>query len=361
MTHELPLKAFWTSKSAAFKEEKGWEVAASIGDTTAEYWSVRKNAGLIDMSALAKIKVSGADRVNFLHNILTNDIKNLNPGDGCYAALLSATGKLLADMHVYLFPDHILLLSEIGREKEIISLLEKYIIVDDVQLEDVTDSYVLLSLQGPRAIEILTPLTSVPITKLNPSQHLEFEFGGTKGMLARESSSGEMGFDLWLPRETAQALMEKILDMGKNVNLQPVGFEASEILRIEAGIFRYGIEMDEELTLPETGLEKMAASETKGCYPGQEVVARTETYGGPNRKLTGLVFEKGPLPTKGDKIYSGDEEIGEIRSACLSPKLEKGIAIGLLKKGFFDPEVEITIKGTERFIQAKIATLPFSF
>jgi aminomethyltransferase len=356
---ELPLKTLWQSLGASFKIEGDWETVSLFKDDLEEYRAVREAVGLIDDSARGKIRVTGKDRTAWLHNILTNDIKSLRVGDGCYAALLSATGKVLADMNVYIFAHSILLEMEIGLEKKLAELMNKYMIQEDVKLEDVTEHYALLSLQGPRSEPLAQALFPGPFPELFDRQHADFHKEEFEVTLICNSRTGEKGYQLLIPRDGARKLTDRALTIGKQYGLKPVGSRASEILRMEAGILRYGVDMDETMTLPETGLVEVTASETKGCYPGQEVVARTMTYGGLNRKITGLIFEKEFLPQEGDRIYGDEKEIGCITSACISPRLGKGIAIGMVAKGFFETPREVKIKAREGMIPALTSALPF--
>ncbi len=368
-TRPLPLKKLWESLGATFKTEKDWEIVSTFKEFLYEYTAVRKGVGLMDDSARGKIKVTGKDRISFLHHILTNDIESLGLGSGSYAALLSGTGKILAEMNVYVFPNHVLLDTEMGFEKKIIETIHKFIVQEDVKLADATDQYALLSIQGPRSESLAQAVFPGPFPELAEYHHANCNFGEVQATLIRRTRTGEKGYQLLIPKKAAHEVAERVLVVGKLYGLRPVGFGASEILRIEAGILRYGVDMDENLTLPETGLEDIAASETKGCYPGQEVVARIKTYGGLQKKMTGVAFEKGNLPSGGDKIYSrqatpsggaaSETEIGRITSACISPLLEKGIAIGIINKGFFEKPTEVKIKTSQNEILAWTTPLPF--
>lgn len=277
----------------------------------AEYRAAREGAAWIDLSSRGKIEVTGADRVLFLHNILTNDIKNLKMDGFCPAALLSSTAKVLALMTVWKFEDKILLDTEPGLEEKLIPLLEKFIITEDVQLRKTNAEYGHVQITGPKA----------------ENRHKI------------------------VPLKEKAALIERILGTGA-VRISP---ETAEILRIEEGTLRYGVDVTEEVSLPETGLDDTYASETKGCYPGQEVVARTKTYKGLQRKIVGLV---GDDMKAGNKIYSGEKEIGRITSACVSPAFG-GIALGYVTKGFFDNPCEVEIKTGAKSFKAKTAALPF--
>ena len=356
---KVPLAAFWANLGGTLKKEKDWEIPSLFKDFSSECETVRKDVGFLDFSFRGKIEVTGKDRVSFLHNLLTNDIKNLGLGDGCYAALLNAQGRVLADMNVYVFANAILLETEGGLEKKLLQHLEKLHVNEEVEFKDVTFDWVLLSLQGPKAGALVSALIPGPTIIVKEFHNTNLTILDTPITVICRSITGESGFHFLVPREKAEPFAKRILEVGRVYGIKPVGSNAFEILRIEAGIPRYGIDMDENTLLPETGLETTAVSETKGCYPGQEVVARIKTYGGLNRRLSGLIFEKEGLPRPGDKILKGKEEIGQVTSACHSFTLKKGIALAYIKKGHFDKNDEVSINSSSRPITATIVSLSF--
>lgn len=271
------------------------------------YKALKETAGLLNLTGRGKIEVSGNDRVQFLHNILTQDIKNLKPGQSAYAALLSAPGKILADMNVFVFENNLVLDTEPGIEKKLLELLDKFLITEDVTLKDVTAQTAHLALEGPQA----RPFTGKEC----------FSFPMMRGM------TGKTAFHCLSP------------DAARKPDAVQVNMEILETARIEWGWLRYGIDMDESVSLPETGLDALAASETKGCYPGQEVVARTNTYKGWQKKLVRLILEGKALPKSGERILSAEgKDIGWITSACFSPQRGKNIALAYAAKGFFEAE-----------------------
>jgi len=359
MTRELPLNPIWESIGAQFRSEKDWRTPLRFAGLNKEYTAVRKGVGLMDFSFRGKIQATGNDRISFLHSILTNDIKNLESGGGCYAALLSAKGRVLMDMNVHVFSGSVLLDVEIGMEKKALELLDKHLIAEDITLQDVTDQYAMISIQGPRSEKLAKALFADSLHAIPESWHLNLKVGDTDAALINLSHTGEKGYDILIAKDRASKITEQVLQMGKNDGIVPVGSEASEILRIEAGILRYGIDMDDTVTLSETGLDAVAASETKGCYPGQEVVARTKTYEGLNKKMMGLLMAGESVPNSGDKICSGDQEIGRVTSACYSPHMDKGIALGYLRKGFYDPSTKVKIIFGISGISAIPHPLPF--
>lgn len=359
MIRDLPLNPLWETLGATLKVEQDWRIPSIFKDFQTEYTAVRKGVGLIDQSYRGKIEVTGKDRASFLHRMLSNDIQSLGLGDGCYAALLTASGKILMDMNVLVFANCIRLGVDMGMERRLISHLNKYLINEEVQLRDITEDYALLALQGPRSEALAHALFPGPFPELSKRQHGNFHMGDAEVTVVRISRTGEWGYHLVVEKEKAMKVAERVMVVGKLYGLRPVGHSASEILRIEAGVLRYGIDVNEDISLPETGLENLAASENKGCYPGQEVVARTKTYGGLQRKMTGFIFEKGPLPGSGSKVLKEGKELGWITSACFSPALGKGIALGYAMKDLFGSPQEVKIQTAQAEISAHTTDLPF--
>ncbi len=227
---------------------------------------------LTDQSHRGKIKVTGNDRIDFLNRILTNDIKAVPVGQSCRALFLSAQGKCLADFRIFPFSDFLLLDTEPDLAEPSLTLLDKFIITEDVQLEDMTHGYVYLTLDG------LTALSRA----LSPTlREREKEKALLTLMPPHASLSGKEVRALFIPVEGAEKTVDALLQEG----LSPCGHDALERQRLENKTPRFKKDFDETWFLNETGLEETAASETKGCYPGQEVVARLKTYGGVKRRL----------------------------------------------------------------------------
>ncbi len=278
-----------------------------------QYHSLKHIAGLLDLSGRGKIEVAGKDRVEFLNNILTQDIKSLKPGQCAYSALLTATGKVIADMNVFVFEDNITLDTEPSVEKKLFQSLEKFLITEDVMLRDITSETMHLAIEGPKAAMFITNI-GVPV------------FTMPRGM------TGKIAFHILAARGEGEILKAELQKRGAEL----ISAEVQETARIEAGWLRYGVDMDENVTLSETGLDDIAASETKGCYPGQEVVARTKTYKGLQRKMVRVRLTGNELPKTGEKILSAEgKEIERITSACFSPEDGKTIALGYASKGNF--------------------------
>jgi glycine cleavage system T protein len=330
----------------------GANVPARFGDPRAEYQAVRSASGLFDFCFRSKFTLTGEHRARFLHRIISNDVKNLAAGQGTYATLLSAQGRILADFYVYADPDRLWIDTDADLASKAISGLRRYVIGDRVEIQPSALSAV--SLQGPESRRTLESLLGTPLAAMQDEMnHLVTEFDGRPARVVRRSSTGEEGYEVWLEPESLPRLWTRALEAGA----APCGAEALESLRIEAGIPRYGPDFGED-TLPlEAGLVN-ALSFSKGCYIGQEIVERARSRGHVNWKLMGLVFPPdAAVPAPGEKLRGGaGNEIGEITSACWSPGLERPVALGYVRREVSESGSRLTsVAGAT----AEVAALPF--
>ena len=328
----LPLHELHAALGATFTTVHGAEVVADYGDATAEHAALRDTLGVLDLSHRSRLCLMGADRVKFLHGQVTNDVQRLRTGEGCYAALVNAKGKMHSDLHIYRLADELLLDFEPGYTAAVAQRLEKYIITDDVQWLDAAPHYGLLSVQGPRAAETVSALG---LDWKLPEQPLAFTTldDATLGRLylmhrAGDCKSPARGFDLFIPTASLGAGFAKLLAAAQSLGGRACGWHASEAARIESGIPRFGHDMDETNLPPEAGIESRAVSYSKGCYIGQEVIARIRTYGQVAKTLRSLRLpaDLPRLPARGDKLFVGDKEVGHLTSVI------PGHALGYVRK-----------------------------
>ena len=356
----LSLHEFHAELNAQFTSINGFEVVAHFGDALAEHAALRSAAGVLDLSFRSRLCLTGADRVTFLHGQVTNDVKSLKFGEGCYAALISAKGKMDSDLNIYALADELLLDFEPGLTAAITPRIEKYIVAADVQIVDAAPHYGLLSAQGPQAGAAVTALgLDLPL----PTKALGFSTvtDATLGQiyLMNHSRVGTAGFDLFVPIDSLAAVADKLIAAAKQVGGRACGWEALEIARIEAGIPRFGLEMDATNLPPEAGIDARAVSYAKGCYIGQEVLARIRTYGQVAKSLRGLRLADGlkSLPQKGDKVFEGEKEIGYVSSAIYSPTLKSNLALAYLRRELKSDTVTLRSVGGES--PAQVVALPF--
>jgi len=324
-----PLLEKLNPAEAQLIDHNGWEVPSSFNSAEAEYWALKKGAGLMDLSHRTRILVLGKDAPRFLHGMVTNDVKGLTPGQGNHAFLLNVQGHILADLRIFrLEPEVFLLDSEPQSSQIITDTLDRHIIADVVELEDKRGELACIALDGPRARETLGQAG----LKLPAMTLLEYFYSEElAARIARVSLSGRDGVWIMATPDRAAELWRKILDASSNTGVRPVGFEALEICRIEAGIPRYGIDITEKNLPQETG-QMDAISFTKGCYIGQEVVERIRSRGHVNRKLMRLVFDGKETVPSDIPVFSEGQDVGTMCSSAYSFGLGKSIGLGYLRK-----------------------------
>ena len=324
-----------------------------------DYEAVRNRAGFFDLSAYGVVEVRGADRAAFLHNLLTQDIKSLEPGSGAEAALVTPSAKLIADLVVLADADAHWLILQQARIDAVLQTLDRYLITEDVQLSDRRQADRIIAIQGPASGEFLTSACSLTPPGPQPLAHAAAKMGAMAVRVVNAGAIGGTGLLLIVPFDQVGPTLSRLEHDGSRDGVLPVRVQAWEILRIEAGRPWFGVDMDEDTLLPETGLQARAVSYSKGCYVGQEIIARVHTYGQVSRKLLGIQLDGRTVPQPRDPIVAGGQEAGAITSGCFSPRLDRAIALGWVKRPHFEAGTRVTVKrGTEEFA-AQLITPPF--
>jgi len=332
------LQVFHQTRGGQPTTVNGQPFIADYGDVAAEYIALTQTAGLLDLSSRSRLCLIGADRARFLHGQVTNDVKKLRPGQGCYAAVTTAKGKLESDLNIYSLAEELLLDFEPGLTAKLTARLEKYLVADDVQIVDAAPHYGLLSLQGPRADAVLTAtglFASLPALPAAPTEivHLPHpELGDI--YLANQPRLGTTGYDLFIPCPALPQVAEILAAALPTHGGRPAGWTAFEAARIAAGIPRYGADMDENYLPLECGLEQRAIVYTKGCYIGQEVINRIHSFGRVTRELRRLRLPDllPNLPAPGEKIQFNGKDIGHLTSVTRIPGQETILALGYLRQ-----------------------------
>jgi glycine cleavage system T protein len=348
-----PLADYHVAQGATLGEYHGAVVPARFSGPREEHTAVRQAAGLFDFSFRAKFAMTGEHRVRFLQGMVTNDVKSLAPGHGAYAALLNAQGHILADLRIYCAEDRFLIDTDADLRDKARQSLQRYIIADRVALEPLP--LFALAFQGPRARPLLEKTLHIDLPALEEFDHFASNFAGFPVRVVSASSTGEEGYEVWVGEKGLAGVWGAACGQAPTYDMLPCGTEALESLRIEAGIPRYGAELAEDTLLLEAGLLN-AVSFTKGCYLGQEIVERARSRGHVNWKLVGLTVESAQAPAPGEKLVSGEKEIGEVTSACVSPTLAETIALAYVRREVAEPGTALTLaSGTP----ARVVALPF--
>jgi len=357
------LHEFHHGLRARFAELNGAEIVSDYGDWLAEHAALCETAGVIDLSFRSRICLAGADRVRFLHGQVTNDVKKLRAGEGCYSAITTAKGKMESDLNIFSLTDELLLDFEPNLTEKISARLEKFIVADDVQIVDVAPHYGLLSVQGLKAQEAVRALNlfpEIPTQQLGSIKISDATLGEI--YLANNPRLGTSGFDLFVPNNSLGAVVDKLIAAAKQIGGRAVGWTAFEVARIEAGIPRFGADMDETNIPLECGIESRAIVYNKGCYIGQEVINRIHSVGHVTRELRALRLASNLelLPKKGDKLFHAGKEAGYVSSAVKSPALNANIALGYVRREANQIGHELTLRTAAGESRAKIVELPFA-
>jgi len=280
----------------------------------AGYNALRTTAAWLDLSARGRIYATGKDRARLLHALTTNHVEELTPGTGCYAFFLNAQGQIQADVNLLCLEDRFLLDTEPETRDRVLRHLDKYIIADDVTLEDVTEALACLAVEGPGAAGFQP--ADVP----------------SNAIVQPVSSTGEPGLRIFMPVADKPAWIARLESMGA----EPASAEEARIVRLEHGKPRYGEDIF-DTTLPQETRQMQAIHFAKGCYLGQEIVERIRSRGHVNRLLAKLEIEgEEPLPG-GAKVTAGGAAAGEITSSAFSPALGKVVALSYLRAQYAEP------------------------
>ena len=320
-------------------------------DIDEEYWSVRKSAGITDLSHMGRLSIEGKDRIAFLNGLLTNDLSKTKENMGVHSVLLNTKARVLADLYLHTETDRIVMDTGEKPSAQVKQILNQFIITEDVRIEDINEKSVLLSVQGPESKQILNEVFKMNVEDLGPLQNRNL---GPSLIIARDRT-GQGGFDILVPSDEALPVWQSFLLNGKH-NLLPVGTRALEILRLEAGLPKYGVDVDENTIVLEAGYQD-AISFTKGCYMGQEVVARATHIGRVNRRLTQFHVETKEGLSSGAKILANDGPVGLVTSAAFSPGLGKTVALGYVGRDYASVGKELMVESAGKELGAVVSKI----
>ena len=308
-----------------------------------EFTALTEGAGWLDQSDRSRLCLLGADRARFLHGQVTNDINGLGEFTGCYAALVNAKGKMESDLFAYRLANEILLDFEPGLTAAVQARLERYVIAEDVEIADVAPHFGLLTVQGPQAEAVLTkldlPAPTEPLTVAQTEDEI---------YIVHQPRLGTDGFDLFIPIDAMNAWRERLATIAPRCQMP-----AFEKARVLATIPQFGVDLTTDNFPPEGGLETRAISYAKGCYIGQEIIARIRTYGKVNKVLRGLSLEG--AAAIGDPVLHEGTPVGTLSSVCHEPSA----ALAIIKRTASEPGTVLSVDTKNGSVSAQVATLPF--
>ena len=341
-------------------ESSGHESVRAFMMREIEYGAMAKGVGLADRSERGLIEVRGADRLEWCHNLLTNQIKTLGPGDGAYTFAVNLQGRIVFDCVVMVRPEEIWLDLDRSFVESAIAHLGKYIVVEDVELADRSDEFVRLGLAGPKMGDVMAALGASNAAKMPWWGHAVIGWDGVEIPFLRHDFCGPPGVELFVPTEHAQRIWSALTTMDIGVKVVPAGRDAVETHRIESGIPRSGFEIHEKVVVGETLQLERAVSFTKGCYLGQEVVERMRSRGSLARCLVGFEIDGSSVPPVGAEVHEeGGKSVGRITSACDS--IAKGglIGMGYARTAVSEPGSLLRVKWDNGEADVVVSQLPF--
>ncbi len=347
----------------AGRDGGGLMPVSTYGDARAEYEAVRAGdggAGLIDLSPRGRIEVSGAEAVQFLNGLVTNDVKTLAAGAWMHAAFPNVQGRLLARARVARPGEEVSFLidTEPATHEKVFQTLQRFTLAGDFRVKDVTGETAQVSLQGAgaRAIALSVLGGAFAPAERQAQSAQSVAWGETRQVIVLHAThTGEDGYDFVCASAAATDLWEALMKAGA----RPVGSDAFEVLRVEAGEPRHGVDVTDANVVLEAGRDE-AVSYTKGCYIGQEIIARIHWRGHVAKRLAGLVLEEAREFGADAKVRSADgREIGRVTSTVFSPRLARRIALAIVKYDYLQPGTPVTVFAGEAEIAARVAELPF--
>ena len=331
MTHS-PLYAHHRAAGARFVVDDGWEVPAAFRGLDAEYRAATQGVALADRSPVGRLQATGPDVLDLLNRLSTNRVDPLDPGAGETTVLTTNKGRII-DWITLLHPgDRTIILTSPPCSEAVSAWIDRYTIIEDVTVEDVTPSTALIGVLGPAASAVVEQVLGPAAAALPPLGCLTVPWGAGTVLAARTLPLGVPGYDLMVDAAGAPSLWDALAEAGAPHGVQPIGHEAMESLRVESGLPRWGPELGDAYNPLEAGLTE-SVSWTKGCYIGQEVVARLWTYHKVQRFLVSLTFqgENDARPAPGAALHVGDARVGALTSVAYSPGAGALLGLGYLR------------------------------
>jgi aminomethyltransferase len=322
---------------------------------TAEHNAVRRHAGLFDVSHMGEFIVRGPGAVDFVNYLTTNDVAALAIGQAHYSTILNDRGTIVDDCLVYRSEDHIMMVVNASNAAKDFAHISKEIGRFDATLEDVSDETALLALQGPKAAEILQTLTDADLSQV---KYYHFTFGTVAGidriLISRTGYTGEDGFELYFPNESAVAVWNAIMERG---DVMPAGLGARDTLRLEMGMALYGNDIDDSVTPLEAGLQWLVKLK-KGEFVGRDALVM-QKEAGLTRKLVGFTTTERSFPRHGYPVFVNGERSGDVKSGTMSPSLNIPIGTAYLPAASTAAGTSFEIEIRGKRIPAVVEKMPF--
>ncbi len=345
---------------ASFTERRGWRIVSVYTDPAQEYLAAKTRCAVYDCSNLGQIELGGADRLDLLHRISTNEVRNLSPGEGQVNIFTNEKGRII-DRVMLLNCDSVTrIITSPANGDTILQWLDRFIFIEDVRATNLQKEWAALALYGPQSEALIHSL--FPDLGAGSISNFCFRKVVWREMpiiVQRTAELAVPGFNLLIPTATITEFWDALLMNHGEVVPQPLGLEAFEALRIEAGWPAFGQDFDDQVNPHEAQMISYVSFE-KGCYIGQEVIARLDTYDKVQKYLAGIEIESERVPQKGDTVSVAGNQIGEVTSAAYSFGLKHAIALALVKAKSIRQAAEVVVHSEAEDLTGRLVTLPFA-
>jgi aminomethyltransferase len=354
-----PLYECHREAGARLVDFAGWEMPVQYQGVIEEHRAVRTAAGMFDVSHMGEVRVRGAGAEAFLQSLTPNDVSKLVPGRAHYSGLLTERGTYIDDLLIYRLDadDFLVVVNASNAPRDFAWISERAAGHADVTVVDESDRWALIALQGPRAVEILTPLATPGAAAVKYYGFLQGEVAGRPAILSRTGYTGEDGFELYVAPEDAPEIWRRLLEAGAPLGLVPAGLGARDTLRLEAAMALYGHEIDETTTPWEAGLAWVVKLD-KGDFLGREALVAQKDTGAP-RKLIGFEVQGRGIARQGHLVEVEGETVGVVTSGTWSPTFEKAIGLAYVPPDLAEPGTALTLDVRGRTVPAVVVSTPF--
>ena len=339
-TIKTPLHQAALDSGALFEVESGWELPASFGNAESELEALSQGIGLLDASHIGRIEATGPDVLDLLNRISTNEVENLAPGTGAHTVLTTDKGRIIDLIWVYNTGDGFLLLTSPQTSPRVIEWIDKYTIIEDIELDDVTHSTGMASLIGPQVPDFLAK--ALPGNAIEPHSIASVALGSASVQVARRTLGQLPRADVIFQAEDAATVWDRLLSLGA----VPAGQTAYHAARVQAGAPEGGVDMSESYNPLETGLWG-SISFTKGCYIGQEVIARLDTYQKVQKNFVSLRFLPGSGCDAGAKLMANDRQVGLVTSLVPLADGNGAVGLGYVRPELAEPGTKVSLEGSD--------------
>lgn len=355
-----PLHPLYKELEAKMVDFGGWEMPVQFSSIKKEHKAVRTKAGLFDVSHMGEVLITGEDSLHFLQSMLTNDLAKLKENAIQYSAMCNERGGVIDDLLVYNLGDnqYMLVVNAANTDKDV-DWLQTHV-KGDVGVQDVSDDYSLLAIQGPRSEKILQKL--IIDYELNNLKFMTFQqnvnVNGVNALVSRTGYTGEDGFEIYCAAEDAQKIWTDLLEVGKGDQLIPCGLGARDTLRFEASLALYGQELSSDITPFEGGIGFAVKLNKNESFIGKKALQKQQELGVP-RSLAGIEMIDRGIPRHGYPVFYNDEQVGIVTSGTHAPTLKKNIGLALIESQLHEIGKVLTIKIRNKQLRAKIVQTPF--